>query len=291
MTTGTVSLVAESKTRFDHVWSQRQGKWLAYDSAERNGKDRDLYVIQPADPKTKRRLADFDGAFEPQDWSPDGNILVANEIVSNVETYLWRVDVRTGEKKAITPRHGERATWLTARLSADGRQVYAMSDRHGGYWRVWRCDIGNCVWTAVTPEGLSVDPGTGASVAAFEISQDGTLLAVAVDKGSYTDVQVLDLATLKPRALPALPKGTIAQLRWRAGSKELAFSVGSLKAQGDVYSIDVSSGTLSRWTTSETSFNPDVLPAPEVLEYRVLTVLRSTRSCTAQRPGSPDRAP
>ena len=62
LTTGEAVLVTESKTRYAHVWS-RQGKWLAYDSAERNGRDRDLYVIQPSDPKTKRRLADFDGPY------------------------------------------------------------------------------------------------------------------------------------------------------------------------------------------------------------------------------------
>jgi dipeptidyl aminopeptidase/acylaminoacyl peptidase len=267
MTAGTVSLVTESKTRFEHAWS-RQGKWLAYDSAERNGKDRDLYVIQPADPKTKRRLADFEGAFFPQDWSPDGTSLLALEVPTNNEMYLWRVDVNSGEKKAITPRNGEKASILVARFSADGRKVYALSDRQGGSWRVWRCDVANCVWTPVTPDGMVVDIGTSASIAGFQISPDGSMMAVAADKGSYTELTVLDLTTLKPRALPAVPKGTISQLRWRAGTKELAFSVGSLKSQGDVYSIDVALGALSRWTTSETSFNPDALPAPEVIEYK-----------------------
>ena len=60
------------KTRYHHVWS-RQGKWLAFDSSERNGKDRDLYVMQPSDPKTKRLLAQVEGPFNPHDWSPDGN--------------------------------------------------------------------------------------------------------------------------------------------------------------------------------------------------------------------------
>ena len=58
MTSGEISLVTESKTRFAHVWSH-QGKWLAYDSAERNGKDRDLYVIQPSDPKDEAEAGRF----------------------------------------------------------------------------------------------------------------------------------------------------------------------------------------------------------------------------------------
>ncbi len=267
MTTGEISLVAEAKTRFMHVWS-RQGKWLAYDSAERNGKDRDLYVIQPSDPKTKRKLADFDGPYSPQDWSPDGNTLLAAEILANSEVYLWRVDVKTGEKKAITPRDGEKASWYNARFSPDGKKIYALSDRQGGGFRVWRCDVANCTWSPVTPEGMIVDVGGSASTGGFEIAPDGTVMAIVVDKGAYTDLQLIDLTTMKPRALPALPKGYIQQLRWRPASKELGFSLASIKSQGDAYSIDVSLGTLSRWTTSETTFNPDVLPAPEIISFK-----------------------
>jgi dipeptidyl aminopeptidase/acylaminoacyl peptidase len=267
MAAGEISLVVPSKTRYPHVWS-RQGKWLAYDSAERNGRDRDLYVIQPADPKTKRRLAEFDGAYSPEDWSPDGTTLLASENLANSEAYLWRVDVKTGEKKAITPRDGEKASWFNPRFSPDGKKVYAISDRQGGDFRIWRCDVANCIWSPVTPEGMIVDVGPGDSTAGFEISPDSTVMAVVVDKGAYTDLQILDLTTLKPRTLPPLPKGVVTQLHWRPGSRELAFSFGSVKSYSDVYSIDASLGTLTRWTFSETTFNADLLPAPEVIEWK-----------------------
>ena len=42
--------------RYPAIWA-RAGKWLAFDSAERNGKDHDLYVVQPSDPKSKRMVA------------------------------------------------------------------------------------------------------------------------------------------------------------------------------------------------------------------------------------------
>jgi dipeptidyl aminopeptidase/acylaminoacyl peptidase len=269
MTSGEISLVTESKTRYAHVWSHL-GKWLAYDSAERNGKDRDLYVIQPSDPKTKRRLAEFEGAYSPEDWSPDGNTLLATEVVANTEIYIWRIDVRTGAKKEITPHGGDKVSWYNVRFSPDGKKVYAISDRQSGDFRVWRCDIANCSWSPVTPEGTTVALGGTApgAIAGFEISPDGTLMAVVADKGASTELQIIDLTTLKPRSIPALPKGTVQQLRWRPGSKELAYSLGSLKSQGDVYSLDVALGTQSRWTTSETTFNADVLPPPEVVDFK-----------------------
>ena len=182
LTTGEASLVSESKTRYGPVWA-RQGTWIAFDSAERNGKDRDLYVMQPSDPKTKRRLADFDGPYAPQDWSPDGHTLLANEVVSNQETYFWRVDVKTGAKTALTPRGGEKAAFFNGRFSADGKKVYALSDRSDGDWRIWQCELANWSWTAVTGEGIIVNGANDSPQGGFEISPDGTLLAVIVDRG------------------------------------------------------------------------------------------------------------
>jgi dipeptidyl aminopeptidase/acylaminoacyl peptidase len=265
-TTGQTSLVAEARTRYNPVWS-RDGKWLAYDSAERNGRDRDLYVINPSDPSTKRRLAEFTGPFSPMDWSPEGTTLIADEILSNGETYLWKVDVKTGEKTAITPREGgEKAGYFNARLSLDGKKLYAMSDRDGGDWRIWRCELVKCTWTAVTPPNVALDGPN--DLGGFEISPDGAMAAAIVDRGSTSELQVFDLTTLKARPLPEMPKGVVTHVMWRPGSREVGFTLESVKVPADVYSIDTSLGTLTRWTTSEASFNTDVLPQPEVVEWK-----------------------
>lgn len=266
LATGEVSLIADAKTRYSPIFS-RDGQWLVYDSAERNNTDRDLYVIQPTDPSTKRRLAEFAGPWSPQDWTPDGSAVIAIEVLSNSETYLWKVDVKTGAQTPITKRGGEKAGFFNARLSPDGRKLYAMSDRVSGDWRIWRCDLSNCTWTAVTPEGVSLDGPTDLGNG-FELSPDGTLVAAVVDRGSSSEIQVFDLTTLKARPMPAMPKGVAGRVRWRPNSREVGFSFESVKAPADVYSVDTSLGALTRWTTSEMSFNAEVLPAPETVEWK-----------------------
>ena len=267
LNSGESSLVTTSKTRYPHVFS-RQGKWVAFDSAERNAKDRDLYVMLVSDPATKRRIIEAEGNWSPQDWSPDGSTILVNEVFGNAETYLWRVDVKTGTRTAITPRNGEKAAWFNPRFSADGRKVYAVSDRQGGEFRIWRCDVAKCIWTAVTPDNVRIDMPAANGTGGFELSPDGTALAAVVDRGSTTDLQLIDVVTLKARPVQMPLPGSVTQLRWRPGSRELGFTHASVKAQGDVYSVDVSLGTVTRWTSSETSFNPDVLPAPEVIEWK-----------------------
>jgi dipeptidyl aminopeptidase/acylaminoacyl peptidase len=265
MKTGQVSLVADTKSRFAPVWS-RQGKWLAYDSTARNGKDRDLYVMQPSDPKTARRVLEVEGSWAPQDWSPDGRSLLALELVSNFETYVWRIDVATGQKQALTPRDAEKAAWFDAQFSADGRKVYATSDRDGQF-RIWQCDVATGKWTPVTPKTDRIDTTTDSS--SFALSPDGSMMAVLVDRGSVNELRVFDAGTLKPRPLPSLPIGVVSRLSWRPASRELAFTLESIRSKGDVYSVDTSLGTLSRWTASETSFNPEgVLPPPQPVEWK-----------------------
>ena len=264
LTTGDVSLITEARSRYSPVFS-RDGKWLAYDSAERNGRDRDLYVIQPGDPQTKRRLAEFTGPWSPQDWSPDGSSLLAIEVLSNSETYVWKIDVRTGQKTALTPRDGEKAGFFNVRFSSDGRKVYALSDRVGD-WRIWRCDVAKCTWTAVTPDGVVLNsPNLDGG---FELSPDGTVLAASAIKGATSELLLMDLTTLKPRTLPAIPVGRVTRIQWRPGSREVGFTLGTVKSYWDVYSVDTSLGTLTRWTTSEATFNADALPAPEVVEWK-----------------------
>ncbi len=257
-TTGKSTLAVPGRIRFNPIWL-RTGKWLVYASSERNLKDRDLYVVDPRDPKTKRMLGEFTGQWSPHDSSPDGKSIVANEVVSNDETYLWIVNVQGGDKRTLTPRNGEKSFWSNARFSSDGRKMYAISDRGGDLRRIWRCDLITDQWTAVTPAADNID--------SFAFSADGAQIAVVVDRGAAQELQVLDVGTMKPRSLPGLPTGIISDLMWRPGSHELAFDVGS-SVKKDVYTVDASLGTVTRWTFSEVTFNTDVLPPPEVIEWK-----------------------
>src|SRR5687767_9046984 len=84
------------------VWSNR-GNLLAYGSTRRNGTDRDIYVMNPADPKSDRRLLQVTGGgWQAADWSPDDTRLLVVEFESISKSALWLVDVATGQKTALT---------------------------------------------------------------------------------------------------------------------------------------------------------------------------------------------
>src|SRR6201993_1879323 len=88
--TGDITLPTDGKSRnTGMVWSYAGDK-VAYGSTRRTGKDVDLYIMNPRDPKSDRLLAKLEGGgWQALDWSPDGHKLLVAEEVSANESYLW----------------------------------------------------------------------------------------------------------------------------------------------------------------------------------------------------------
>jgi dipeptidyl aminopeptidase/acylaminoacyl peptidase len=104
MKTGDVTLLTDGKSRnLLGPWSS-DGERIAYMSTRRTGKDTDLWVMNPADPKTDHLLTQLSGGgWQPEDWSPDDKKILLLEELSINESYLWLVDTATGQKTELTP--------------------------------------------------------------------------------------------------------------------------------------------------------------------------------------------
>jgi len=64
-----------------------------------------------------------------------------------------------------------------------------------------------------------------------------------------------------------LPLGTIGNLHFHENNRDLAFNLSSAKSPADVYSLDVKSGKVERWTESETGgLNTDNFVEPEMIK-------------------------
>jgi len=119
--TGDVTLLTDGKARnLMGPWSSK-GDQIAYVSTRRTGKDTDLWIINPADPKSDHLLTQLQGGgWDPLDWSPDDKQILLLESVSINESYLWLVDAATGEKTAFTPRDAkEKISYNEGQFSKD----------------------------------------------------------------------------------------------------------------------------------------------------------------------------
>jgi dipeptidyl aminopeptidase/acylaminoacyl peptidase len=261
--TGDSTLLTDGKSRNTSSRWSSGGDLIAYVSTRRNGQDTDLWVMNPADPKTDHLLTQLSGGgWEPQDWSPDDKKILLMEGISINETYLWLVDTGTGEKTELTPRKTEeQVAYASARFSKDGKGVYVATDKDSEFQRLAYMDLATKKMKIITPD-LAWD------VDEFEQSWDGKWIAFLSNEDGLSKLHLLEAATGKERPVPKLPVGLMGGLIWHRNNRDLGFGLLTGSAPGDCYSLDVAAGKVERWTMSETAVNLSGLHDAELIRWK-----------------------
>jgi dipeptidyl aminopeptidase/acylaminoacyl peptidase len=224
-------------------WSHK-GDRLAYGSTRRNGTDRDLYVMNPADPATDTLvMRGAGGGWIVAGWAPDDSRLLVREYTSIVKSALWLVDASTGEKSTLTPP-GETVSYGAAAFARDGRGVYVTADKGSEFQRLGYIDLATKVLTPLTT-GINWD------VEDFELSPDGKTIAFAANEAGISRLYLFDTAARRAQPVTGAPVGVIGSLGWHKNSRDLAFSMNSARSTSDVYSLDATTGAVVRWTEGE----------------------------------------
>ncbi len=259
---GEITMLTDGQSRnLGPVWSN-QGDRLAYSSTRRNRKDLDFYLINPTNKSSDHLLvSNTGGGWQISDWSPDDQKLLAVEEVSITESYLWMVDVASGEKSLLTPKGGAPIAYTPIGFSADGHGIYVTSDRDNEFQRLAYIDL-----ATKEPRYLTTHPW---DIESAHLSHDRKQIAYIVNENGLSKLQVLDLATGQPRPVPQTPPGIISGLAWHENNQELAFSVNSARSPLDAYSVDLKAGTLERWTASETGgLKSDQFVQPQLVHWK-----------------------
>jgi dipeptidyl aminopeptidase/acylaminoacyl peptidase len=262
LVSGRHTMLTDGRSRYGvPVWSRR-ASLIAYDSTRRNAKDRDLYVMDPADPTTERIVAEVEGTWSVLDWSPDDKEILAQQLIpGSAETRVWRIAVDSGKRTLVTPSDGPPARWTLAQFSGDGKHVYALSDRDSDNSRVWRTNLAAGSWALVT------DPA--AAIEMFARSPLDDTLAVVVDRGATSELQIIDGLSGKRKPSPSLPPGVISLVSWHRSGALVGVEFAGARTFRDVYAVDIASKRLERWTVSEIGgVNSESLPDAELIEWK-----------------------
>ncbi|MGB7593397.1 MAG: prolyl oligopeptidase family serine peptidase [Terriglobia bacterium] len=243
-------------------WST-SGDQIAYTSTRRTGQDTDLWVMNPADPKTDHLLTQLSGGgWSPEDWSPDNKKILLIEGISVNETYVWLVDTATGEKAALTPRKtDEQVAYSNARFSKDGKGVYLTTDKGSEFQRLVYIDLA-AKQMKVLSSNIPWD------VDEFALSYDGKSIAFVTNEDGLSALHLLDTATGRALPVPKLPVGLVGSLRWHRNNRDLAFGLTTARSPYDCYSLNITTGKVERWTTSETAVNTEAFPEAELVRWK-----------------------
>ena len=259
---GAIMLLTDGVSKNSHgLWS-KAGDYMAYTSTRRTGVDTDFYLIDPARPETDRLLAEAEGGgWFGMDWSPDASQILIGEYVSVNESYLWLLDAQSGEKTLLTPKGGPKVSCAGGKFSPDGRSLYAVTDKDSEFARLVSIDLATGKHTLLTP-------GLEWGIEDFDVSPDGGLIAFVTNEDGVSVLQLLDTRTGELTRPAGIPIGIIGGLRWHSNGQDLSFGLVSARATSDVYSLNVETNQIDRWTRSETGgLNTDRFSEPELVRW------------------------
>ena len=261
--TGDVTLLTDGKSRnLPGPWSS-SGDQIAYMSTRRTGKDTDLWVMNPSDPKTDHLLTQLAGSgWQPLDWSRDDKKILLEEELSINESYLWLVDAATGEKTELTPRNTtEKVSYGEGRFSKDGKGIYVTTDKDSEFHRLAYVSL-------ATKEHWYFTTEIPWDVETFDLSHDGRRIAFVTNEAGLSVLYDFSTTTKIMLHTHKLPTGVTGAVHWHKNGQELGFSLNNARGPGDCYSLDMATGKLERWTTSETAVKTDAFPEAELVRWK-----------------------
>jgi dipeptidyl aminopeptidase/acylaminoacyl peptidase len=257
---GRLDLLTDGKSRNSmNAWSH-DGRWLAYTSTRRNGADNDIYVIDPRNPKSDRRVAEVKGGgWSVNDFAPDGRSAIVSQYLSVTDVDLYRLNVASGKMTPIGD-HRRQVAYRGAQYAPDGT-LWVTSDEGSDFQRLGTLDPATGRFTPRAPEQRW-------DVENFDISDDGRFIAYVLNEAGTSRLKLMDARTRQVRDVRGLPVGTISSLEV-APWGDIGLTISSARAAADVYSVDPRTLAVTRWTRSETGgLDTSINVEPQLVEAR-----------------------
>lgn len=207
----------------------------------------DVTLVDPLDPAGAKKIATLPGTgWGDFSFSFDDRRLAMSEFRSVTETYVWVMDLATGERRRVLPAPGADPTRTVAStevsFSRDGRGLFLTTDRDGEFQRASYLDLATGALEAFGPANWDVEQ--------LALSRDGRTIAMVVNEAGVGVLRLFDADTRRELPRPQVPIGAVGSVQWHPDSTVLAFNLDSSRSPGDVYVLDVAGNRVSRWTES-----------------------------------------
>lgn len=234
-------LLTDGESRNQGRLISEDGQSMAYTSDRRNNKDCDVYICDLHRPNSTRLVTEFDAPMSVlTSWSDDQSSLLLRKIIFNDEAVLYKVSVRDGKLEQITPDK-EKVFYGAPCFYKDNNTILALCNDHSDFFTLTKIDAG-------TGKRSILIPNDQWDIVSFAVSHDEKTVAYIKNEGGYYKLHLYDLESGRHLPVPEIPGDTIGGLSWHPKLREIAFTLSSYDKPNDVYSLEVDTGKLTRWT-------------------------------------------
>ncbi|MFC1481623.1 S9 family peptidase [Candidatus Neomarinimicrobiota bacterium] len=260
LATSQYRMLTDGKSRNGGASWSNKGVRFAYYSTLRNNRDRDIYVASVEPGSAPRMILEATGSYYPLEWSPEDSHLLVSKYVSINESYIYNLDVSSGEITQLNPTE-KKIAYGSVAWARDGMGVYYSSDENSEFQtlRYYDLESGN---STILTEDIPWD------VESIEVSNNGTVIAFITNEDGIDRLHLRKINGWKALPVPEFPVALIGGLRFSPDDKQLALTLNTPQTPSDTYALDIKKRKLTRWTYSEVGgLNTENFILPELIHY------------------------
>jgi len=222
------------------------GKHFYVQSNERDPKNFDLYRYDSAS-YSRELVYENKLAYQPGPVSDDGRWLALSKPNTTNDSDLFVADLSNGKLTKVSAHEGE-ANFAGEDFSPDSKWLYYTANDAGEFTQLRRVNL--ATWKHEPVQQADWD------IAYSYFSHNGKYRVVAINEDGSTAIQVIDVASGKPIALPKLPSGEIRGVTIARSENRMAFYLNGDRQPNDLYLLEFG-GEPKQLTRS---LNPAIAP-------------------------------
>ena len=242
---------------------RKDGKGFYYASTKRNGGDRDIYYMDPNNPKSEKLILQVKGGgWGIQDVSPDNKKLVLGEYISINESYIWLLDIETGKLTEVTDRNSKGISQSEATFSNLSNEIWLVTDKDNEFQRLAAMNLNTKKTTYYTSD-------IPWNVESFNLSEDKKSIVFITNEGGLNKMYLMNTGTKAYKEIKNLPIGLIRGARFTKDNQTIFFNQSTAQSASDVYQLNIKTAKIERWTESELGeMQPSDMSVPKFIEWK-----------------------
>ena len=244
---GATTMLTDGSSRNGGTVWDRDGRRIAYSSTQRNGRSNDVWIMDPDDPASATLVLESpDGAYwSAADFSASGSKVLIRQYLSINDARINLLDLDTGAVSLLAGSAG----------APSANFPIGFDDANDGFWFVTDqgSEFRQLAWQPSQPGAAAeiVTSDINWDVGGGEMSHDRRRIAFTANENGMSRLYLMDTRTREYQSVPNIPLGIVSGLTFSPDDRKLAMTLNSATSPSDVYVLDIASGALTRWTTSE----------------------------------------
>jgi dipeptidyl aminopeptidase/acylaminoacyl peptidase len=242
---------------------RKDGKGFYYSSTKRNGGDRDIYFMDPNDPKTNKLVLQVKGGgWGISDISNDGKKLLIGEYVSANESHIWLLDAESGKLSEVTDRKSTGIIQAGASFSNATDEIWFVTDKDNEFERLATLNLNT---KKVTFHTSSINW----NVENYSLTEDKKSIVFITNEAGLNKMYLMNAIDKSYSAVKNIPIGLIGGATFTKDAQSIFFTQSTAQSASDIYQLTIKTGAVQRWTESELGeMQQSDMAMPKFIEWK-----------------------